>query len=88
MGILMMTTGLILHILAIPYADLAFISANSSLVILANLSLSAWLFNEKIIWKYDLIASLFIISGSILIVLIANKEPHEYEGQALLDLVS
>ena len=74
LGMAMMLSGVLIHICAIPYVDLALISANSSLAIIANLMLSIWLFNEKFVPKYDLTATIMIILGAFFIVLLANKE--------------
>ena len=74
LGMAMMLSGVLIHICAIPYVDLALISANSSLAIIANLMLSIWLFNEKFVPKYDLTATVMIILGAFFIVLLANKE--------------
>jgi len=71
----MMTIGVSVHLIVLPYADLALLSANCSLAILINLVLSICLFNEKFIPKYDLTATIFIICGAFFIVLLANKEP-------------
>ena len=75
LGITMMVSGVTVHLIALPYADLALLSANSSLAIMINLILSIWLFKEKFIPKYDLTATILIISGAFSIVLLANKAP-------------
>lgn len=70
---ILMATGTIIHLIALPYADLTLLAANSAFAIIANLLLSVWLFNEKIIWKYDAPGVLLIIAGSLCIVALANK---------------
>lgn len=70
---ILMAAGTIIHLIALPYADLTLLAANSAFAIIANLLLSVWLFNEKIIWKYDVPGVLLIITGSLCIVALANK---------------
>lgn len=70
---ILMAAGTIIHLIALPYADLTLLAANSAFAIIANLLLSVWLFNEKIIWKYDVPGVLLIIAGSLCIVALANK---------------
>jgi hypothetical protein len=82
-----MCIGVLLHLAAIPYADLTLLSANSSMAIVLNIFLSISLFDEKFLWRYDLPAILFIISGSTIIVLISNKKKSEISGQELLDIL-
>ena len=85
---LLMASGTVIHLIVLPYADLTLLAANSALAIIANLLLSIWLFDEKIIWKYDLPGVILIIAGTLCIVLLANKKQEKYEGQAMMDLIS
>lgn len=87
LGLTIMVTGVIIHICALPYADMTLLAANCSLAIIANLFLSIYLFNEKWITKYDLPALVFIIGGCSSIVALANKEEIKYDGQAMLDIL-
>lgn len=80
-----MLSGITIHIIALPYADMTLLAANASLAIIANLFLSIYLFDEKWVWKFDLPAMALIIGGCSSIVLLANKEQVEYTGQELLD---
>ena len=82
-----MLTGVVIHICALPYADMTLLAANSSLAIIGNLFLSIWLFDEKWVTKYDLPALIFIIGGCSSIVTLANKEDIKYNGQAMLDIL-
>ena len=75
-----MCIGVLLHLAAIPYADLTLLSANSSMAIVLNIFLSITLFDEKFLCRYDLPAILLIISGSITIVLVSNKTKSEISG--------
>ena len=72
-GFIMMMIGVAVHIIAVPYADLTLLAANSPLAIFANLFLSIWLFGEKWVWKYDFTALIFILTGCTVIVLLSNK---------------
>ena len=85
LGFMMMVSGVTIHIVALPYADLTLLAANSSLAIIANLLLSIFLLGEKWVWKFDCTAMALIIGGCSSIVLLTNKEQTEYDGQALLD---
>ena len=69
----MMLGGVAIHIIAVPYADLTLLAANSPLAIFANLFLSIWIFGEKWVWMYDMTALVFILTGCTLIVLLSNK---------------
>lgn len=86
-GFTLTIIGVIIHLIAIPYADMTLLAANSSLAILLNIGLSIWLFGEKFIWKYDMPAFILIVGGSLTIVFISNKNQEEYEGQELIDIL-
>ena len=80
MGFGVMLSGIIIHIIALPYADMTLLAANASLAIIANLILSIYLFDEKWVWKFDCTAMALIIGGCCSIVLLSNKEQIEYDG--------
>lgn len=69
-----MITGVIIHVVALPYADMTLLAANSALAILGNFALSIWLFEEKMVLKYDIPALVCIIGGSLSIVSLSNKK--------------
>ena len=69
----MMMIGIAIHIIAVPYADLTLLAANSPLAIFANLFLSIYFFNEKWVWMYDMTALVLILTGCTVIVLLSNK---------------
>ena len=85
LGFFIMLCGVIIHVIALPYADMTLLAANASLAIIANLVLSIYLFNEKWVWKYDCTAFALIIGGCSSIILLSNKEQIEYNGNELLD---
>ena len=70
----MLSLGNFIHVLALPYADLILLSATSTLAILANLILSICIFEERFMWRYDLTAIVMIISGTMMIVFMANTK--------------
>jgi len=73
-GVLIMVSGVFVHLITLPYGDMTLFAANCSVAIIVNLVLAIWLFNEKFIWKIDLIAMMFIITGAFCIVALSNKE--------------
>ena len=72
-GFIMMMLGVAIHIIAVPYADLTLLAANSPLAIFANMFLSIYFFNEKWVWMYDMTALVLILTGCTVIVLLSNK---------------
>ena len=85
LGFLIMATGICIHIVALPYADMTLLAANSSLAIMGNLILSMYLFDEKWVWKYDCTALILICAGCFSIALMADKSQKDYDGAMLLD---
>ena len=73
-GFGVMLLGVTIHVLALPYADMTLLAANSALAVTGNLFLSIYLFDEKWVFKYDAPAIFFIIGGSFAIVMLSNKE--------------
>ena len=41
---ILMIFGTVIHLIALPYADMTLLAANSAIAIIANLLLSIWLF--------------------------------------------
>lgn len=86
-GFLIMVVGVIIHVIALPYADMTLIAANSSLAVVCNLMLSIYLFEEKWVWRYDLPAVILIIGGSFSLAGIANKEQPEYDQEEMIKII-
>ena len=80
--------GVIIHIVALPYADLVLISTNMIWAIVFNTFLSIRYLGEKFIWKYDLVAFSFMGIGMMTIVLLANPDEVMYTAEELKDLLS
>ena len=84
---ILLAVGNIIHLITLPYCDLTLLAANSPVSIIANLFFSIWLFDEKFIMKYDLPALAMIITGTLFIVILANKKQNEYRASTLIELV-
>lgn len=73
-GFGVMVLGITIHIIALPYADMTLLAANSALAVAGNLALSIYLFDEKWVCKYDFPAMFCILGGSFTIVMLSNKD--------------
>ena len=71
-GTFLWSTGTVICICVLPYADLVLISTNSISAIVFNTFLSIKCLGEKFITKYDLPAFIFMGIGAVTIVTLAS----------------
>ena len=88
LGFSLLWVSIAFRLLCLPYADMTLLSANCSIAIVSNFLLSAWLFEEKITFKYDLTAFALILTGTCCIVYLSNKDQEKLEGERLLECLS
>ena len=65
--------GSVIHIVVMPFCPLILLATNSATAIVMSAILSVWFLDERIVWRYDLLA-LFLISGGTTAMVILSKE--------------
>ena len=73
-GIFLVVIGSLGHFLALPFCDLTLIACNSSSAVLMNVFISTRWLGEKFVPKYDVTAMVLVFLGTLVIVLLSNKE--------------
>ena len=72
----------------LPYADVTLLSTICSFGILFTALLSICLLGETFVWKYDLIATLLVITGSVTTVVQMNtKVDLKYDRAAVKEII-
>ena len=87
-GFFIILLGSFGHFVALPYCDLTLIACNSSSAVLMNVYISWRFLGEKFVPKYDLSAIAFISVGTIIIILMANKEQQIFTLTTIADVLS
>ena len=87
-GVLINLFSGVLHLFILPFADLALLSTLAAIACVPNLILSVLILKEKFIPKYDIVAVALIMTGGLIIVLMANYEPIPYSAEKVKDLLS
>ena len=62
----------------LPFCDLVVLSTNSTIGILMNNVLSVIYLGERVVWAYDIVAIVLIITGSLTIVGLSNYDTTTY----------
>ena len=73
-GLLLVVVGFVGHFIALPFADLTLIACNSSSAVLMNVWISNKYLGEKFICKYDVTAMCMVAMGTLVIIMLSNKE--------------
>lgn len=73
-GLGLTVIGVLGHFLALPYADLTLIACNSSTAVIFNMWISHKYLGEKFVAKYDVTAVCLVTFGTLVIILLSNKE--------------
>ena len=73
-GIFLVVVGSLGHFVALPFCDLTLIACNSSSAVLMNVFISTRWLGEKFVPKYDVSAMTLVFLGTLVIVLLSNKE--------------
>ena len=73
-SLFLVIVGSLGHFLALPFCDLTLIACNSSSAVLINVFISWKYLGEKFVPKYDISAMLLVTIGTLIIILLSNKE--------------
>ena len=73
-GFLLVLLGSTGHFVALPFCDLTLIACNASSAIIMNVWISSRFLGEKFVPKYDITAMLMVFFGTLIIILLSNKE--------------
>ena len=74
LGLFLIFIGFLGHFIALPFADLTLLGCNSSSAVLINVFISNKYLGEKFVAKYDVTAMCFVVMGTLVIILLSNKE--------------
>ena len=67
-------------LVVLPFADMTLLAANTATGIIVSVLLSIFCLGEIFIWKFDMTALLFIISGSVMIVSLSNTKETSFDS--------
>ena len=81
-------SGMVAHIIVLPFLDLTLIAVNAVIGIVFSVLLSIFVLGEKLIPKYDISGLFFISVGSAAIVLCANKVEKDFTGKEVIAIYS
>ena len=73
-SLFLVIVGSLGHFLALPFCDLTLIACNSSSAVLINVFISWKYLGEKFVPKYDISAMVLVTIGTLIIILLSNKE--------------
>ena len=72
------------HFVALLFCDLTVIACNTSSAVIMNVFISWKWLGEKFVPKYDVTAIILVFAGTLLILLMANKDHQTFDTNALL----
>ena len=87
-AMLLIIVGFLGHFIALPFADLTLIACNSSSAVLMNVFISAKYLGEKFVPRYDITAMMLVFLGTLVIILLSNKEQQVFTTPDLLELLT
>lgn len=87
-GIFLVVVGSLGHFLALPFCDLTLIACNSSSAVIMNVFISVKFLGEKFKPRYDVTAMTLVFLGTLIIVLLSNKEQQTFTVDRILNLMS
>ena len=86
-GFLLVFLGSMGHFVALPFCDLTLIACNASSAIIMNVYISWRFLGEKFVPKYDVSAMLMVTFGTLIIILLSNKEQQTFETEEIVSLL-
>ena len=87
-GLFLVIVGSLGHFVALPFCDLTLIACNSSSAIIMNVFISVKWLGEKFVPKYDVTAMMLVFLGTLVIILLSNKEQQTFTVDRILDLMT
>ena len=87
-GLFLVIVGSLGHFVALPFCDLTLIACNSSSAVLMNVFISTKFLGEKFVPKYDVTAMVLVFTGTLIIILLSNKEQQTFTVDRILALMT
>ena len=85
-GMILVAVGGVGHFVALPFCDLTLIACNASSAVLMNVYISHRFLGEKFVAKYDLTAVTSVTLGTLVIILVSNKEQQVLTADKIVSL--
>ena len=76
-GSVCLITGSLIHLLVLPFCPLVLLAMNSATAIVISALLAIQYLGERIVWRYDLAALLFIAVGCTGIVILSHSTENQ-----------
>ena len=73
MGMACLLVGSIIHIFMLPFCPVVLLATNSATAIVISAMLAVYYLDERIVWRYDLLAFCLIAAGTIIICLLSRE---------------
>jgi hypothetical protein len=73
-GFFLMIVGVVGNFASLPFLDMTLVACNSSFAIMINIFISSKYLGEKFVAKYDLTAMSLVTMGTLVIIMLSNKE--------------
>ena len=84
----MVAIGSIGHFVALPFCDLTLIACNAGSGVIFNIVIATKYLGEKFSAKYDIAAVCCVAIGTLIIVLLSNKEQQVFTVPTILELLT
>ena len=73
-GFACILVGNIVHVAVMPFCPLVLLATNDATAILMSAILAVWFLNERIVWRYYILAFMLILSGTVAMVIITKEK--------------
>ena len=87
-GLAMVIIGSLGHFVALPFCDLTLIACNAGSGVIFNIVIATKYLGEKFSAKYDIAAVCCVAIGTLIIVLLSNKEQQVFTVPTILELLT
>ena len=88
LGLVTAFGGGVLDVLMLPFCDLVLLATTVGLSILFSNLLAMKFLGERMVWKYDVVAFLFVVAGCTAIVLLSEVPEEDYTPERIKQLLS
>ena len=86
-GCVIVIAAAIVHMIALPFADMTLLSTTQATAIIAGVLLSIYWLGESFSYTYDLPALIMMLGGMTALILLANKTVSEFTHKELKALM-
>ena len=87
-GLILVFVGSLGHFAALPFCDLTLIATNAGSGVIFNIIIATKYLGEKFSAKYDISAVTCVAIGTLIIILLSNKEQQVFTVGTLLELLT